>query len=113
MRPRPSRHGQELGQQRLRKRPRRDRAASLVLAFILLVFGFSLAGRTIELTLARRELARLRAEVADYDMRRRVLQAHIQLLNDDAHIEQVARDELGLVKPREIQYLPVQVSRAP
>lgn len=79
----------------------------------MLLLGFSLAGRTIELVAARRELARLRAEVAAYEMRRSVLQAHIQMLNDDVHIERVARDELGLIKPRETQYLPVQVRSTP
>jgi len=110
MRPRPSRPADEIRRQRPRRRRRRDRLGSLILAFILLMFGFSLAGRTLELMSARRELARLQAEVAAYELRRSILQAHIQLLNDDAHIERIARDELGLVKSREIQYLPVRTT---
>jgi len=109
--PRPDRG--ELLQKHPRRRRRHDRTAGLVLSCLLLMFVFALFSRAVEMMRAQQELAHLQAEVAAYELRKSVLQTHIRLLQDDAHIERVAREELGLVSPGEIQYLPVQVRRNP
>ncbi|MEW6523971.1 MAG: septum formation initiator family protein [Bacillota bacterium] len=113
MSPELDRHRREAFWQHPRRRRWRSGAGRLLLSGVLLVLCFSLAGRTLEVMYAKREVARLKADIAVYEMKRQTLLAHIEMLQDDAYIERVARDELGLVKPGEIQYFTVRSNQAP
>lgn len=67
---------------------------------------FVVGGRGLQ-ALARNywDLRQVRAESAALEAEQRDLTKRLELLkSDDAHLERVARKELGLMKPGEIEY---------
>ncbi len=76
--------------------------ASIVAAAALAMFGTDGLGRLLQLQAQQRELtARV---VARMEENRRLQEAIEHLKHDPAHLETVARRELGLVRPDEIVY---------
>lgn len=77
-------------------------AASIVAAAALAIFGTDGLGRLLQLQAQQRELT---ARVVTRMQENLRLQEAIELLkHDPAHLETVARRELGLVRPEEIVY---------
>ncbi len=80
--------------------------------FRLALFGFilynlfTLTGQQVQITEMKQEMVSL--EVAFNRLRdsNQALKKQIGLLNSDQYIEEIARRELGLVKPGEILYVP-------
>lgn len=91
------------------KKPRRKRKFSWSKALLLslvLYFAYS-SSKQVQLALElRAKLDRVNKEIAATQQRTEELRREIEYLKSDAYIEKVAREELGLVKPGEIIFMP-------
>jgi len=58
----------------------------------------------------RRRLSLLKQDIEYYTAANVALEKQIEALKSDEYIEKVAREKLGLVRPGEIQYIPVEHS---
>lgn len=88
----------------LRKR-KRIRWAVVLIGFCLLYVMYSFADQALQLSKLRREVSDLRAREATLKSDNERLNQEQQLLQTDAYVEKVAREELGLVKPGETPYI--------
>src|SRR3989304_5517256 len=73
---------------------------SILLPF-LLYFLFATAGKAVETYRFKRDEASLRKEIAELQVRYSELEAQREFYQSDAFIEQVARRDLGFIKPSE------------
>lgn len=83
--------------------PRFARVAFAVV-FVYLFVGFCL--QQIEVMKLARQVGDLEAQAASLEAENARLAEEIEYAKSDAYIEQVAREELGLVWPNEIPYAP-------
>lgn len=60
-----------------------------------------------------REITALKREVRSAHEHKSELQRRIEVMKTDAYIEQMARDQLGLTRPGEITFLPLDPAAAP
>lgn len=74
---------------------------------LALAMAVSLVVRQSEVIAAQRRLAELQDEVQRYTALNQSLENQIQVLGSNEYIEKTAREKLGLVKPGEVQYMPV------
>lgn len=76
------------------------------LTLSLIISGVAIWGRGgwLDLQEVRRELARLENRSKIQERENQQLQAEIKALHDLDHVEKIAREELGLIKPGEILY---------
>ena len=88
----------------LRKR-KRIQWVVVVVCFCLLYVVYSFADQALQLSELRREASNLRAREATLQSDNERLRQEQQLLQTDAYVEKVAREELGLVKPGETPYI--------
>lgn len=82
---------------------------------ILICLGyivFMLADQERQLSGLRKEAENLRAKEATLKAENERLSQEQQLLQTDAYIEKVAREELGLVKPGETPYIMGQQNQS-
>ncbi|HBS59711.1 MAG: septum formation initiator family protein [Bacillota bacterium] len=88
----------------LRKRKRIHWVVVLI-GFCLLYVVYSFADQALQLSKLRHEASNLRAREATLKSDNERLSQEQQLLQTDAYVEKVAREELGLVKPGETPYI--------
>ncbi|QUL97796.1 MAG: septum formation initiator family protein [Candidatus Fermentithermobacillus carboniphilus] len=92
----------------MRNRPSRKRWPRMKLGliwFVGLALFISLAVRQTEVLSAKKRLKALQEEIRYYSAQNSALEKQIEILKSDEHIEKVAREKLGLVRPGEVQYV--------
>ena len=77
---------------------------SLTLSLIISGVAIWGGGGWLDIQELRRELARLESRSKVQKRENQQLQAEIKALHDLDHVEKIAREELGLIKPGEILY---------
>jgi cell division protein FtsB len=84
-----------------------------VTALIVVYFLFTFAGNAIKGHQLNEQEAQLNADIASMQDRYQRLQALEQYLKSDEYVEQVAREQLGLVKPGEIGIVAIPTQPSP
>ncbi|MDU4961244.1 MAG: septum formation initiator family protein [Sporomusaceae bacterium] len=79
---------------------------NLALALLSLYFCYLVTDRYLELASIRRETAAVRQQLEQAKNRNQQLQAEKELLLLPDYVEKLAREQLGLVKPGEVPYVP-------
>jgi len=79
---------------------------ALLLVGLLLYFGYFSWGQFKLMLELRRELSQVEQGIVAAEQHSQELTAEIEYLKSDFYIEKVARQELGLVKPGEIIFMP-------
>ena len=69
-------------------------------------FIFLAVGQQFELYTIQRETYSLRGRIAELEQSNKALIDEKSKLSSPAYVEKIARDELGLVKPGEVPYIP-------
>lgn len=69
-------------------------------------FIFLAVGQQFELYTIQRETYSLRGRIAELEQSNKALADEKAKLASPAYVEKIARDELGLVKPGEVPYIP-------
>lgn len=69
-------------------------------------FIFLAVGQQFELYTIQRETYSLRGRIAELEQSNKALADEKTKLSSPAYVEKIARDELGLVKPGEVPYIP-------
>ncbi|MGI6605223.1 MAG: FtsB family cell division protein [bacterium] len=97
------------------KRPKkRNRGFGIVLlSALLFYFVYSSAGQLRLAWELKNRLAQVEREIAVTEQRSEELRREISYLESDAYIEKAAREQLGLVKPGEIIFMPGQIQAVP
>jgi cell division protein FtsB len=91
--------------------PRRKYRVKWFRLAVWLIVGYSvyvLAGQQIELNVLSREREATRARLEQLNQTNKALADEKVRLGTSAHVEKLARDELGLVKPGEVPYVPAE-----
>ncbi|MDR3559995.1 MAG: septum formation initiator family protein [Negativicutes bacterium] len=91
--------------------PRRKYRIKWFRLAILLTVGYSLyilAGQQMELNAVNRETEATRERVEQLRQLNKSYGEEKTRLSTPAHVEKLARDELGLVKPGEVPYVPAE-----
>ncbi|EAX47247.1 Septum formation initiator [Thermosinus carboxydivorans Nor1] len=78
----------------------------LVMLGLIGYFGYVLYGQYTELAAIRQEMAATRARLEEVRQQNKALQEERQRLTTPAYVEKLAREELGLVKPGEVPFIP-------
>lgn len=86
---------------------------AVVLAAILILTGVASAGVVRQYLSQRAEIDRLEQEVRSIEADRVRLENEIDRLHDPAHLERLARECLGMVKPGEIRFVVPDDSGTP
>ena len=100
---------------RREKKPRKRSQLQNVyrLVVVLVVFGvlaFGAVAREADIVARNRTLRELSTLVADLEARNAALRVEVARLDSTAHIERVAREELGMRAPTTLQVLTVGAS---
>lgn len=104
-----------LGNKEKRSRQRRIRRRrhgggrkwrTLLLLGLLVYFVYSSFGQLRLMMELRRELSAVEQGIAAAQRRTEEIKAEIAYLRSDTYLEKIARQELGLVKPGEIIFMP-------
>lgn len=95
------------------KARRRLRLRKLLFYGFLAYMGLILVLQEINGFRLHRELAALKREVRAAHEHKTDLQRRIEVMKTDAYIEQMARDQLGLTRPGEITFLPLDPAAVP
>jgi len=74
--------------------------------FLLGYLAVSFSTQFVRLQILRRDIAEMRAEVAELQQRNAALREELERLQSRGYVEQVAREKLGLVKPGETSIVP-------
>ena len=69
-------------------------------------FIYLAVGQQFELYTIQRETYSLRGRIAELEQSNKTLADEKTKLSSPAYVEKIARDELGLVKPGEVPYIP-------
>nr|PZN05060.1 MAG: septum formation inhibitor [Bacillota bacterium] len=70
----------------------------------MVYFVYTFTAQQLKINDLKRQEMELSREIERLSAERAELQREIELLNTDSYIEELARDQLGLVKPGEILY---------
>jgi cell division protein FtsB len=97
---------------RRRRRTRLTARATVLLAIVIGVLALSVAPAQMYFD-QREELARFEQQAAALERRNEALAARAEQLRDDAFLERLARQCLGMVKPGEIAFVVVPKEGAP
>lgn len=89
------------------KARRRLRLRKLLFYGFLAYMGLILVLQEINGFRLHRELASLRREVRAAHEHKTDLQGRIEVMKTDAYVERMAREQLGLTRPDEITFLPL------
>ncbi|MCF8009098.1 MAG: septum formation initiator family protein [Halanaerobiales bacterium] len=79
-----------------------------ILIIVIIIFGFKLVSNLMKVNQLEDNLIELQEEVDNQIKKNNQLQEEIQRVRSLEYIERVAREELGLVKPGEILFIPVE-----
>jgi len=90
---------------KISKKQRRIKWTTILLLLCLGYVIYTVVDQELQLASLRREAENLRAKEATLNVENERLKQEQQLLQTDAYIEKVAREELGLVRPGETPYL--------
>ncbi len=74
--------------------------------FLLGYLAVSFSTQFVRLQILRRDIAEMRAQVAELQQRNAAMREELERLQSRDYIEQVAREKLGLVKPGETTIVP-------
>jgi len=74
--------------------------------FLLGYLAVSFSTQFVRLQILRRDIAEMRAQVAELQQRNAAIRKELEKLQSRDYIEQVAREKLGLVKPGETTIVP-------
>lgn len=92
-----------------RRQRRRSMARVKVLSLGLMIFCVGLVHSTVQMAQLRQEKARQHAQntkkIEEIDRQIQVLESEKKKSDDATYIEEVARRDLGMVKPREIVFI--------
>lgn len=91
-----------------RKQRRRIIIAAVCAIFLIITFG---RGAMTNYQL-NQKLKRLEGEIAALELRNEQIRADIKQYQSPEYIERIAREQLGLVKPREIKYIISQPAQS-
>ncbi len=69
---------------------------------------FTLVSQQIQIMKLRSQIEEVRDEIESKKETRKALKEEIEKMNDMEYIERLAREELGMVRPGEITYVPVE-----
>ncbi len=69
-------------------------------------FIFLAVGQQFELYTIQRETGSLKNRIAELEQANQSMTEEKKLLSTPAYVEKIARDQLGLVKPGEVPYIP-------
>ncbi|MCF8001456.1 MAG: cell division protein FtsL [Halanaerobiales bacterium] len=84
------------------------KAMIYLLIIVIIVFAFKLVINMRKVNKMESELNNLQQQVQKEIERNEELKEEIERVKSHDYIEKVARDELGLVKPGEILFIPVE-----
>jgi cell division protein FtsB len=84
-----------------------------ILAFVVFVAAIFAVAPARAYLEQRSQQQRLAQQVHELQLENDALQQRLDDLHDPAHLEQLARECLGLVSPGEIAFVPIQRGRAP
>ncbi len=84
------------------------KAMIYLLIIVIIIFAFKLVSNIRKVNKMESELNNLQQQVQEELERNKELKKEIERVKSDDYIEKVARDELGLVKPGEILFIPVE-----
>ncbi|MGI6129425.1 MAG: FtsB family cell division protein [bacterium] len=91
-------------------RQRRHRGGTkwgtILLVGVLLYFGYSSYGQLRLMMELKRELVQVEQAITVAKQRSKEINAQITYLKSDSYVEKTAREELGLVRPGEIIFMP-------
>lgn len=91
--------------------PKRDRRLLLiVMVGTCLFFAMTYAGRLARQTALTHEVARWEDKNVQSIARQHALEAELRYIQSDAYVEEIARDEFGMIKPDEevVVIVPVE-----
>ena len=92
-----------------RKMKKSRKASSLFVRLFLLVFGCAVSvgigKQAIRYQEVKEELAAVTAEIKEEENKQLDFETRKEYYTSDTYIEQVAREQLGMVKPNEIIYI--------
>ncbi|MFO7152700.1 MAG: septum formation initiator family protein [Bacillota bacterium] len=83
---------------------KRIKWSRVLLLIFLVYFVYTFTAQQLKINDLKRQEMELSREIERLSAERAELQKEIELLNTDSYIEELARDQLGLVKPGEILY---------
>jgi len=83
---------------------KRIKWSRVLLLIFLVYFVYTFTVQQLKINDLKRQEMELSREIERLSAERAELQREIELLNTDSYIEELARDQLGLVKPGEILY---------
>lgn len=83
---------------------KRIKWSRVLLLIFLVYFVYTFTVQQLKINDLKRQEMELSREIERLSAERAELQKEIELLNTDSYIEELARDQLGLVKPGEILY---------
>ncbi|MBC7106146.1 MAG: septum formation initiator family protein [Firmicutes bacterium] len=90
----------------MRTRRRVGTVSFFLFLFLLGYLAVSFSTQFVRLQILRRDVAEMRAQVAELQRRNAAMREELQRLQSPQFIEQVAREKLGLVKPGETTIVP-------
>ena len=96
---------------RIRRRPRASRIQALRkwgLICLFVYLAIMLGIQEIRLQRVRIQVDGLRRQIVTVTEQNKALQQQVDLLEDPDYVERLAREELGLVRPGEIQYVEIE-----
>lgn len=97
----------------VRKRKQRRPVLLIALCVVMAYFTFVYISQALEMASLRRRETELELVRTALAARTAALQAEIELLNTPLHIEQLARQRLGLVKSEDKVFSPIIVNPRP
>jgi cell division protein FtsB len=84
-----------------------------ILAFVVFVAAIFAVAPARAFLEQRSEQRRLTQQVGELQHDNEALQQRLDELNDPVHLERLARECLGMVRPGEIAFVPIQRGQAP
>ncbi|MFO7815304.1 MAG: cell division protein FtsL [Halanaerobiales bacterium] len=84
------------------------RAMIYLLIIVIIIFAFKLVSNMRKVNEMENRLNNLQQQVQEEMEENKDLKEEIERVKSHDYIEKVARDELGLVKPGEILFIPVE-----
>lgn len=95
------------------RKKKRLRVSVLLFYGFLLWLGFTFGKEFVRNYSLNRELAKLTNEIQAVELRNEQIRLDIERFSSPEHLERVAREELGLVKPGEMKYIITELSNEP
>ncbi|MEW6081780.1 MAG: septum formation initiator family protein [Bacillota bacterium] len=81
--------------------------------FLMLVTVYTLVlftGQAVKFFSLRAEVAQFEEQIRFHSVNNEILRQRVEAMQGDAYIEQMAREQLGLIKPGELLYMAVEGS---